>query len=315
MRHRSRLGRLVGRRRRGSDGRRSRAGRARPDGRATASISAACRRSRCSQPRAMPTLARRGAALGVACARAADRLWRCGRQRAGRSSRAIAPNNSVERFERLGVKVIRAEARFTSPRAIRAGERRDPAAAVRRRHRLAPGDPADTRPRPRSLSDKRDGLRQPRPPRASDRDRRRPDRHRNGAGPPPARGASHRARYRSVSAARRPGARRVLSSSGSPQKGLQLVHGSRSRDRAGRRRDHRSARRGRADRRVASVGRRRAAAEHRGARSWRGGDRGDREEASPSMPGCARPTAAHLRSAMSRADRNSPISPIITPGS
>jgi pyruvate/2-oxoglutarate dehydrogenase complex dihydrolipoamide dehydrogenase (E3) component len=35
---------------------------------------------------------------------------------------AIAPNDSVERFEGLGVKVIRAEARFTSPRAIRAGE-------------------------------------------------------------------------------------------------------------------------------------------------------------------------------------------------
>jgi pyruvate/2-oxoglutarate dehydrogenase complex dihydrolipoamide dehydrogenase (E3) component len=34
---------------------------------------------------------------------------------------AIAPNDSVERFERLGVKVIRAEARFISPRAIRAG--------------------------------------------------------------------------------------------------------------------------------------------------------------------------------------------------
>jgi pyruvate/2-oxoglutarate dehydrogenase complex dihydrolipoamide dehydrogenase (E3) component len=35
---------------------------------------------------------------------------------------AIAPNDSVERFETLGVRVIRAEARFVSPCALRAGE-------------------------------------------------------------------------------------------------------------------------------------------------------------------------------------------------
>jgi pyruvate/2-oxoglutarate dehydrogenase complex dihydrolipoamide dehydrogenase (E3) component len=35
---------------------------------------------------------------------------------------AIAPNDSVERFERLGVRVVQAEARFTSPRTIRAGD-------------------------------------------------------------------------------------------------------------------------------------------------------------------------------------------------
>jgi len=35
---------------------------------------------------------------------------------------AIAPNDSVERFERLGVRVLRAEARFTSPRTLVAGE-------------------------------------------------------------------------------------------------------------------------------------------------------------------------------------------------
>ena len=34
----------------------------------------------------------------------------------------IAPNNSVERFEGLGVTVLRAEARFTSPRTLRAGD-------------------------------------------------------------------------------------------------------------------------------------------------------------------------------------------------
>jgi pyruvate/2-oxoglutarate dehydrogenase complex dihydrolipoamide dehydrogenase (E3) component len=34
----------------------------------------------------------------------------------------IAPHDSVERFEALGVSVLRAEARFTSPRTVRAGE-------------------------------------------------------------------------------------------------------------------------------------------------------------------------------------------------
>jgi pyruvate/2-oxoglutarate dehydrogenase complex dihydrolipoamide dehydrogenase (E3) component len=35
---------------------------------------------------------------------------------------AIAPNDSVERFERFGVRVLRAEARFTDPRTVRAGD-------------------------------------------------------------------------------------------------------------------------------------------------------------------------------------------------
>jgi pyruvate/2-oxoglutarate dehydrogenase complex dihydrolipoamide dehydrogenase (E3) component len=34
----------------------------------------------------------------------------------------IAPNDSAERFEGLGVRVLRAEARFTSPRTVRAGD-------------------------------------------------------------------------------------------------------------------------------------------------------------------------------------------------
>jgi len=34
----------------------------------------------------------------------------------------IAPNDSVERFEALGVRVLHAEARFTGPRAVRAGD-------------------------------------------------------------------------------------------------------------------------------------------------------------------------------------------------
>ena len=66
-------------------------------------------------------LARRGAALGVLSARpdvdfpgAADGVQQV--------IAAIAPNDSVERFEGLGVRVLRHEARFTSPRTIRAGE-------------------------------------------------------------------------------------------------------------------------------------------------------------------------------------------------
>jgi pyruvate/2-oxoglutarate dehydrogenase complex dihydrolipoamide dehydrogenase (E3) component len=35
---------------------------------------------------------------------------------------AIAPNDSAERFEGLGVRVLRAEARFTGPRTVRAGD-------------------------------------------------------------------------------------------------------------------------------------------------------------------------------------------------
>jgi pyruvate/2-oxoglutarate dehydrogenase complex dihydrolipoamide dehydrogenase (E3) component len=63
---------------------------------------------------------RRGAELGIAYARpridfaaVADSVQRVIAE--------IAPNDSVERFEGLGVRVLHAEARFTSPRAVRAG--------------------------------------------------------------------------------------------------------------------------------------------------------------------------------------------------
>jgi pyruvate/2-oxoglutarate dehydrogenase complex dihydrolipoamide dehydrogenase (E3) component len=66
-------------------------------------------------------LARRGAALGILSAppepdfaAAADGVQNV--------IAAIAPNDSVERFEGLGVRVLRREARFISPRTIRAGE-------------------------------------------------------------------------------------------------------------------------------------------------------------------------------------------------
>jgi pyruvate/2-oxoglutarate dehydrogenase complex dihydrolipoamide dehydrogenase (E3) component len=64
---------------------------------------------------------RRGAELGIAYARphidfaaVADSVQRV--------IAGIAPNDSVARFEGLGIRVLRAEARFTSPRTLRAGE-------------------------------------------------------------------------------------------------------------------------------------------------------------------------------------------------
>ena len=64
---------------------------------------------------------RHGTALGIAYARphidfaaVADSVQRVIAE--------IAPNDSVERFEGFGVRVLRAEARFTSPRTVRAGE-------------------------------------------------------------------------------------------------------------------------------------------------------------------------------------------------
>ncbi len=75
------------------------------------------------------------------------------------------------------------------------------------------------------------------------------------------------------------------------------------------------ARRWRRDQGFASAGRRRPAAEHRSA--WISPPPGSppARRGSPSMRGCAPPTGASLPSAMSRAGRNSPMSRSITPGS
>ena len=66
-------------------------------------------------------LARRGAALGITSARP-DIDFAAAADGVQNVIAAIAPNDSVERFEGLGVRVLRREARFTSPRTIRAGE-------------------------------------------------------------------------------------------------------------------------------------------------------------------------------------------------
>src|SRR6516165_5958054 len=64
---------------------------------------------------------RRGAELGIAYARPRIDFAAVG-DSVQRVIAEIAPNDSVERFEGLGVRVLRAEARFTSPRTVRAGE-------------------------------------------------------------------------------------------------------------------------------------------------------------------------------------------------
>ncbi len=66
-------------------------------------------------------LARRGAALGITSPRP-DVDFAAAADGVQNVIAAIAPNDSVERFEGLGVRVLRREARFTSPRTIRAGE-------------------------------------------------------------------------------------------------------------------------------------------------------------------------------------------------
>jgi pyruvate/2-oxoglutarate dehydrogenase complex dihydrolipoamide dehydrogenase (E3) component len=64
---------------------------------------------------------RRGAELGITYARPYIDFAAVG-DSVQRVIAGIAPNDSVERFEGLGVRVVRAEARFTSPRTMRAGD-------------------------------------------------------------------------------------------------------------------------------------------------------------------------------------------------
>src|ERR1700745_2282927 len=66
-------------------------------------------------------LGRRGADLGISYARP-QIDFAAVTDSVQRVIAKIAPNDSVERFEGLGVRVLRAEARFTSPRTVRAGD-------------------------------------------------------------------------------------------------------------------------------------------------------------------------------------------------
>src|SRR6516164_6804186 len=64
---------------------------------------------------------RHGTALGIAYARPHIDFAAVA-ESVQRVIAEIAPNDSVERFEGFGVRVLRAEARFTSPRTVRAGD-------------------------------------------------------------------------------------------------------------------------------------------------------------------------------------------------
>src|ERR1700726_715765 len=66
-------------------------------------------------------LGRRGAALGVAYSPPRIDFAAVG-DSIQRVIAAIAPSDSIERFEGLGVRVLRAEARFTDPHTVRAGD-------------------------------------------------------------------------------------------------------------------------------------------------------------------------------------------------
>jgi hypothetical protein len=192
---------------------------------------------------------------------------------------AIAPNDSMEWFERLGVRVLRAEARFTDPRTVRAGN-----IEIRpRRFVIATGSyPAV--PAIRGL-DRVPYLTNE--PVFANRERSEhlvvigegADRHLNGAGASPPRRADHRSRHRSAVAARRSGPRR-LPRAMADKKAWSPVLGSRSpisHARAKRSSSASPTRRWRADYGVTFAHHRRPPAEHRGARPPGRRDPGERK--------------------------------------
>ena len=91
-------------------------------------------------------------ALRRRAGRAAGRLSPPPRTTSAGVIATIAPIDSQERFEGLGVRVIRAHARFVSETEVEAGDARDQGAALRRRHRLAAVRAADSRARGRAAT-------------------------------------------------------------------------------------------------------------------------------------------------------------------
>ena len=205
LRHRRRLGGPAGRRRRGTAGRADGADRTRRRWAATASISAACRRSRCSRRRsARRFLARAARAFGVVHDRAADRFRRRRAITLPKSSPRSRRTIRSERFEGLGRDGHRAPRRASPAR----GRSRPATVEIRpRRFVIATGSHPAIPPIPgldgvpyltnETIFANRQAAR------PSDRDRRRTDRDRDGAGASPARRAGHGARCRPAPAARR----------------------------------------------------------------------------------------------------------------
>ncbi len=112
---------------------------------------------------------------------------------------AIAPNDSVERFTGLGVRVIQAQASFLDKNTVEAGR-----VLIRaRRFVVASGSSPVIPPIPGldtvTLFHQRDDLRRERADSASDRAGRRSDRHGDRPGPPHAGRPCHHDRCRPVS--------------------------------------------------------------------------------------------------------------------
>ena len=260
---------------------------------------------------------RRGAELGIAYAPPQIDFAAVG-DSVARVIARLAPNDSVERFEGLGVRVLRAEARFIDPRTR----------ARRRARRSGRGGSSSPPARRRSCRRSRASTDVPfftnetvfanrTLPRAPDRDRRRPDRHRAGAGPSPARRRGHGDRRRPAAAARRsragrrcsPRAWRPKASRCGPRPPIAGDRARRDGDRGARWRAA-SASPARICWSPPAGGPNLAALDLAGRRHRR-----QRARASSSTRGCARPTAAPLRSATPPAARNSPMSRSIMPGS
>ena len=105
---------------------------------------------------------------------------------------AVAPHDSQERFESLGVDVFQGQARFVSEREVRVGDVIAEGEELRHRDRDAGRDPPHGRHRPRALLHQRDGLRRAaREAREPDRARRRADRLRARPGVRAAGSAGH----------------------------------------------------------------------------------------------------------------------------
>ena len=233
---------------------------------------------------------------------------------------AIAPHDSEERFAGLGVKVLRAPARFVGPREVEVGGPADPGAPLRDRDRLLAGGAAGAGPGRGAAPDQRDDLRSDRAAGASDRARRRPDRLRAGAGAPPARRAGDRARAVLDPAQGRSRRRSRWCAAAAAPRASTCASRSRSSGVAARGQRHRGHRR--AGRRRSSgiagshllvAAGRRANVEGLGLEA--GGRRVQRQRASRSTRGCAPATSGSSRSATSRAACSSPTWRPITPAS
>jgi pyruvate/2-oxoglutarate dehydrogenase complex dihydrolipoamide dehydrogenase (E3) component len=125
-----------------------------------------CLNTGCVPSKALLASARAGAAVGARTRRSASATRRptvdfaAVNRHVHEVIAAIAPNDSVERFVGLGVRVVKGSARFTGPQEIAFGGTRNPGAALRRRHGVARRRPPIPGARRRALPHQRDGVRE-----------------------------------------------------------------------------------------------------------------------------------------------------------